>query len=156
MRLTLFLCLLAGIVLVSMMLLPARRADLPVPPGQVPPPPTVSRCYAITYQGVRRPGILPHSLKLLRDTTSWLLRRRTYRAIGDGDHSWHEAYWAYAGSDSIDVTAHHQAILRFSLKDAGGPGRGEPYLDGPLLPALLFPVQGSFGIRSHRVPCSGG
>ena len=155
MRFTIFLSLLVGIVFVSMMLLPAHRPELPLPSGQAPVPPTAPRCYALTYVGVRRPGLLPHTLALLPDTTPWVLRRRTYRAIGDGDYLWHGAYWAYAGSDSIDVTAHHQAILRFTPSDSASTGRGEPYLDGPLLLALLFPVERPFEVRSHSIPCTG-
>jgi hypothetical protein len=153
-RLAALTTLLAATVLVSMVILPVWRPDLQLPPGQAPAPPTIRRSLTLTYSGVRRPELLPHVLTLLPDTTLWFLGRRTYRAIGDGDVLWHHAWWAFAGPDSIDVTAHHQAILRLSRDQFQGSGRGVPYLDGTLFSALFFPHQGSFLVWSRSVPCS--
>jgi hypothetical protein len=152
MRLPVFVALLAVAVLVSMLLLPVWRPDLELPAGQAPAPPTVPQCLTLTYSGVPHPERLPGKLTLLPDTISWLFRRRTYRAFGDG--GWREAWWAYAGPDSIDVTAHHQAILRIARDQAQGSGRGEPYLDGTLFFALFFPNQGPFLVWSRSAPCS--
>ncbi len=155
MRLALFAGLLAVTILVSTFLLPVGRPDLPVPSGQPPSPATGPRCLALTYARVRRPEILPHTLKLLPDAIGWILGRRTYRAIGDGDPEWKDAYWAYAGPDSIDVTTHDQAILRLPRQDGSASGRGEPYLDGTLFFALYAPGQGRFIVFTRNVPCSG-
>src|SRR5215471_11320853 len=136
-----------------MVLLPVVRPDLQLPAGQAAAPPTIPRCLTLTYAGLRRPELLPHTLTLLPDTTSWLFRRRTYRAIGDAV-LWRHAWWAFAGPDSIDVTAHHQAILRLSRDQLQGGGHGEPYLDGTLFSALFFPHKASFFVWSRSVPCS--
>ena len=156
MRPLLFLSLLLVTVFVSMMLLPAHRPELPVPAGEEPPTPAASRCYTITYVDVPHPERLPHQLTLLPDTLPWILRRRTYRAVADRNARWRDVYWAHAGSDSVDVTGHHKAILRMPITDSLNIGRGEPYLDGPMLLELLFPTQSAFRFKSHEIPCSGG
>ena len=156
MRLGLFVGLLVITVLISTFFIPVGPEHLPVPSGTIPAPPTSASCLTLRYSGYSRSERLPHKLKLRADTTSWVLGRKTYRAVGDGDWSWSYAYWSYAGPDSIDVTAHHQPTLRLSRLPEGGVrrGRGVPYLDGPLFFALFFPVQGPFHVWSEGVSCS--
>jgi hypothetical protein len=152
MRLSLFVSLLAVIVVSSTFLLPVKPETMPLPPGVAPPPPTVARCLTLSYVGVKHPERLPRRLKLLADTTLWLFGRKTYRAVGDGDWLWENGYWSYAGADSIDVTAHHQPVFRVPRLGSGS-GRGVPYLDGPLFFALFFPTEGHFLVRTNDAPC---
>jgi|SRR5437660_1162604 len=150
MRFGLIVGILAGLTLVIALLVPARSPTLLSVPGPTPPPPALTSCLSLTYQGSGRLDVLPNSVTLQPDSTSWVLGRRTYRASGNGDPLWKDAFWSYAGLDSIDITAHHQPIMRLPIR--AGRGRGIPYRDGPLLPSLLSPER-QFTVVVTPQPC---
>ena len=153
MRFGLVAGLLAATVVVAMLLIPAKPPSLALLTGPTPRPFTASRCFELTYSDPVRVERLPHTLRLFPDTAFWSLARPMYRAAADGDPSWRESWWTYAGQDSIDVTAHHQPLLRLP-RDVAGPGRGVPYVDGTLLPALLSGAYARFVVTSVEVSCN--
>jgi hypothetical protein len=148
-RLGLFVTLL-GLILVAMALvLPAPPASLGPVPGPSPRGPSATICLTLSYQGVARPELLPRRLELHQQALG-----ARYRAYGDGDWGWREGLWSYAGADSIDVTAHHQPLLRLPVRAASGVGRGVAYQDGTLLVGLLSPKHATFAAGVVAVPCA--
>ena len=153
MRLGLFAIMLGATLVIAMTLLPVWRGPLPVPIGPSPATPPTSRCLTLSYSGARRADVLPRYVRL---TTRPIAGTTRFRAMGTGDkyRSWEDAWWSFAGNDSVDVSAHHQPILRLPTQTGGGIGRGLPYLDGTLLPMLLFGFWHPFTVKAASEPCS--
>ena len=151
MRFGLLISFLAAITLIVALVVPARQNPLALPLEPSISRPSTVRCIALTYTDAVRSRGLPHRITLGPDTTSWVLGRLTYRAEGDGDPLWRQAGWAFAGPDSIDLTAHHQATIRLPAKS--GTGRAVPYVEGSLLGALLSGADRSFTVEHAEIPC---
>jgi hypothetical protein len=151
MRFGLLASFLAVIVLVTTMILPAAPAEVAVPPGSNIGRPVIERCILLNYSDLVQTRGLPNHVRLFGDTISWILGRRAYRAEGDGDPLWRHASWAFAGPDSLDLIAHHQAIIRLPIES--GSGRAIPYVDGSLLSALLTGAYRSFRVDHAESSC---
>ena len=151
MRFGLLVSFLAAILLVVAMIVPPRQNPLALPRGPGAATPSKARCLALEYGDSFRARGLPRRVTLRPDTTAWVLGRRTYQAQGDGDPLWREAWWAFAGPDSIDLTAHHQATIRLPIRS--GTGRAVPYVDGSLLNALISRGYRTWAVDQGELPC---
>src|SRR2546423_2063007 len=150
MRFGLLISFLAAIMLIVALVVPARQNPLALSLEPSTSTPSSVRCIALTYTDAVRSRGLPHRITLRPDTTSWVLGRLTYRAEGDGDPLWRQAWWAFAGPDSIDLTAHHQATIRLPAKS--GTGRAVPYVDGSLLNALISRGYRTWSVDQGEIP----
>ena len=156
MRFGVFLGLLAGLVLVPLFVLPMPPRLLPEVAGPTPPPPRESFCLSLTYSGAMNQHLdMPTYLVLSTKPSAPYGGKMSFAARGDGDPLWHHARWWYAGQDSVDITAHHQPILRLPRPSTGGAGRGLPYHDGTILLVLLGTPLPDFKVLSQPRTCSG-
>ena len=80
MRLGLFVTVLGIVVLSLFLLMPVPPTTLPLPTGQIPPPPIAPRCLALTYSGALPLESLPSRLELLPQSVG-----ARYQGRGDGD-----------------------------------------------------------------------
>jgi hypothetical protein len=156
MRLGVFVGFLAAVVLLAAFVLPVPPATLPDLSGPTPSPPSISSCIRLKYAGaVSEHLAMPTYLELSSVTAPSYQGRPTYQAHGDGDPLWRHGRWVYAGSDSIDIMAHHQALLRLPRQSKYGVGRAIPYRDGTIVDALLNPRLQPITVHTEMITCAG-
>ena len=127
--------------------------NLNVPTGVPEDSLIAPECYSLTYP--RRASDyppLPRRVQLTSESFPSGATRSIFVAQTDEPSVWWRTWWAYAGSDSVDIGGHHTPILRVPRTKRSGSGRVIPYVDGSLLLNFLFPPRESV-VEALRVSC---
>ncbi len=152
MRLGVFVSVFIALLVVMALLYPART-DITVPQGQPQDSVRGAECFTLAYRdSSERSARLPTEVQLLTDTAFGGANRGVFVARSNGQGMWNRTWWAYAGADSIDISAHHEPILRIPRGLTSGVGRAIPYVDGSLLVNLLVPPR-EVVVEAKTVPC---
>ena len=124
-------------VFLSLWMIPFPRA-WPRVAGPIPAPLTSPLCFHLQCDDSTSRARLPSYVALRPEAyAAGEPHRPAFVAKVFGADSWPDlAWWAFAGRDSVDVTGHHQALLRIPRR--GGRGWAIPYVESSVSNMLLF------------------